>query len=63
MKKYYRKQCILRHHEINDRAKYETLDFLFRQSDIYRHIAQPYYNNTVQVVNLQMVYLKHFYVD
>ncbi len=42
MKKYYRKRCILRHQEINDRAKYETIDFLFRPSDIYRHIAQPY---------------------
>ncbi len=42
MKRYYRKQCILRHHEINDRTEYETIDFLFRPSDIYRHIAQPY---------------------
>ncbi len=33
MKRYYRKQCILRHHEINDRT-YETIDFLFRPSDI-----------------------------
>ncbi len=41
MKNDYRKQCILRHNEINDRAKYETIDFLFRPSDIYRHIAQP----------------------
>ncbi len=43
MKSYYRKQCILRHHDINDRT-YETIDFLFRPSDIYRHIAQPYYH-------------------
>ncbi len=40
-KRYYRKQCILRYHEINDRTKYETIYFLFRPSDIYRHIAQP----------------------
>ncbi len=40
MMKKYRKQCIFRHHEINDRT-YETIDFLFRPSDIYRHIAQP----------------------
>ncbi len=42
MKRYYRKLCILRHHEINDRTLYEMIDFLFRPSDIYRHIAQPY---------------------
>ncbi len=29
MKRYYRKQCILWHHDINDRT-YETIDFLFR---------------------------------
>ncbi len=40
MKRYYHKQCILRHHNINDRT-YETIAFLFRPSDIYRHIAQP----------------------
>ncbi len=41
MKRYYRKQCILWHHEINDRTLYEMIEFLFRLSDIYRHIAQP----------------------
>ncbi len=43
MKSYYRKQCILRTHEMNDGTYYETIDSLFRPSDIYRHIAQPYH--------------------
>ncbi len=42
MKRFYRKQCILRHHDINNRTQYETIEFLFRPSDIYRHIARPY---------------------
>ncbi len=42
MKRHYCKECILRHHEINYRIYYETIDFLFRPSDIYRHIAQPW---------------------
>ncbi len=28
MKRYYCKQCILRHHKINDRTLYETIDFI-----------------------------------
>ncbi len=37
----------LQHHDINDRTQYETIDFLFRPSDIYRHIAQPYVLSSV----------------
>ncbi len=52
MKRYYCKQCILRHHEINDRTWYETIDFLFCPSDIYRHIAQPYFQTCINVLVL-----------
>ncbi len=52
MKRYYCKQCILRHHEINDRTWYETIDFLFCPSDIYRHIAQPYFQTCMNVLVL-----------